>query len=568
MLRLTVVAAALSFAACQCTTRASEHTYACVGDADCAEGFTCVALVCTLHGGTAGGGEATAGGGAPAGGGTAGGNTTAGGGASAGGGAATAGGGMGTGGGVPPTSLVFTTTPPSPLPAGTCFPAIVEARLGASPQAVTVDSPIGLTAASDAGVGARFYASSNCATSVSAVTLSANQSTAAFWVKPITGGAVTVAADTSFGQATQNLTVLPAVRRGSNCGFQTAMTTDDGGSVPDTFSSCTIAPAQLDTAHTVVFFQATTSGGGVEGFEIRCRMTNTTTIACDRNGGGPSAPIHWQTLELPTGLNVQRGIRTCESPGPIVLTLPTPVVQQNSFVLLSMRGVGDLDDDNLYVASLTSPTRLELAYGLDAGNSSCNFGQLEWQVAELSGLTVSTGYEPDPLPVGEAQYLRMGLSPVGPNTALLTQLRTINLNDAVCRTMVRTSMPSPSSIAASRGAGNDAGCVAGPILQLAWQRLDFGSRGSVQTRTVTMESGDSTQNVTISPVDVTRTLVFASSQAAAGQSSGETNYAGGGHLFGEGAARLELVGPTTVRVQRSRSSNRGVITFYVVEIEP
>ncbi len=134
-MRLTA-AAALSLAACQCGSGATEKTYVCGTDDDCADGFVCVGLVCAPKG------TATAGG-AAAGGGTAGGASDAGGmgtagGASAGGstaGGASAGGtGTGAGGGVPPTALAFTTTPPTPLPEGTCFPAIVEARIGPTPQ--------------------------------------------------------------------------------------------------------------------------------------------------------------------------------------------------------------------------------------------------------------------------------------------------------------------------------------------------------------------------------------------------------------------------------------------------
>ncbi len=103
-----------TLAACTFEPRAGGHTFACVSDADCIDGWACVRQVCVEGGGAAGGGSA---GGQTAGGGTAGGESAGGdggGGGSAGGGTAGGGSSGGTAGGAAS----------SPLPQNTREPAI------------------------------------------------------------------------------------------------------------------------------------------------------------------------------------------------------------------------------------------------------------------------------------------------------------------------------------------------------------------------------------------------------------------------------------------------------------
>lgn len=85
---------------------------------------------------------------------------------------------------------------------------------------------------------------------------------------------------------------------------------------------------------------------------------------------------------------------------------------------------------------------------------------------------------------------------------------------------------------------------------------------------MTLPSGTSTLAVPISPVDVTRTIVFASSQAASGQGCGETNFSSATSYLGEGNARFELTTSTNVQVNRQRNGGVAVFTFYVVELDP
>jgi hypothetical protein len=132
--------------------------------------------------------------------------------------------------------------------------------------------------------------------------------------------------------------------------------------------------------------------------------------------------------------------------------------------------------------------------------------------------------------------------------------------------MIRGAMPSSSSIAFTRSAG-DGGCLVQAMENLSYERVDFGTKGLVREYTATFAPGTASRSVTITPVDTTRTLVFASSQIAAGQGAGETDHDGIA-LFNEGAFQLVITNATTVTVTRVESTSTAIVTFYVAELVP
>ncbi|MBS1150823.1 MAG: hypothetical protein H6Q89_2521 [Myxococcaceae bacterium] len=515
-------------------------------------------------GGGAGGGAAGGAGGGAAGGAGGGAAGGAGGGAAGGAGGGAAGGAGGGGGALPPTSLVFTTSLPTPLLAGACVLSTVQARRLTVPTAVATNTTVGL---SEVAVGtARYYSDAACTTTVTTTTIPAGLTDASFYLKPLTGGTTTQSAAAPFGSASRTLNIVGAVRRGS-CGFNGPTTLSDGGTSEDNTASCSISPAHQNTGHTALFFQATTTSSSGGTAAVRCRLTAAGTVSCNRNDGNSSGTVHWQTVELPTALRVERVTGSCTGPA-FTATLPAAVDPAKSFLLKSYQtSSGDIDDEDLIIAQLASPTLVALSLG--GATVACSGGSFEVQAVELAGAAVSRGLEDAGIPIGATSASVSALSATSLNTALLSQHAVPNSNEPTCNVLVRSEMPTPSSISFSRGAGVDAGCVAQPIYRMAWERIDFGSRAAVQTRTVTLPVGTATAAVNISAVDPTRTVVFASSQAAAGQSCGETSYVGTGNSYlSEGNARFELSSPTNVNVIRQRSSGVAIFTFYVVELDP
>lgn len=453
-----------------------------------------------------------------------------------------------------PTSLVLTTTPPDPVRGGTCLAASVEARRTGVPTNVLSATAVGLSV-SPAG-GARFYSDATCATSITNTTMAAGTAVASFFVKPLTGGANVITAAAPFGSANQTINTTPIVRRGT-CNFVARVDLPDGGATRDREVTCAVSPALTDLSASLVLSQATAvvSGSELGVAEVRCRLTSTTTMDCNRAQDLDPASVHFQIAEVP-GMLVQRA-SSFSCPGSITLT--TPVTLSRSFVLKAAANTTvNFDDEDALVATLTSPTTVSVFPTVCDG--------YDVQVVDWAGLTVVRGVIDGGLPTGVASDSVTGLAAAGLNRAVLVQPGVASGSPPICSAMVRAALPSGSSIAVTRAAG-DAGCPNDLLPSLAWERIDFGNRAVVREYTRTLAPGVASAVVTVTPVDPTRTVVFASSQIAGGQGAGETDH-GGSALFTESAFRLVLTNSTTVTATRAETTSAAVITFYVAELVP
>ena len=383
----------------------------------------------------------------------------------------------------------------------------------------------------------------------------------------MTGGSTTQSASAPFGTATRTLTIVGAVRRNTgSCNFISPIPLADGGSTDDLSVSCTISPAHQVLGHTALFFQATTSSGSAGTAMIRCRLTSTSQVLCDREVGNSSATVRWQTIELPRGFRVERTDGACQAPPPYTVMLPAAINPATTFLLHSYSvNSSSLDDDDLNTFRLMSGTAVEIDRGLATAN--CSSGAYDIQALEVSGISVTRGSEDAGMAIGATSVTVSGLTAASANTALLSSNTAPDTNEPICNVLVRSEMPTPSSLRFSRSDGVGGACAVEPVYKIGWERIDFGSRAKVQVFTRTLGIGTASLPVAISTVDLTRTIVFASSQAASGQSAGETTYAGGNNLS-EGNARFELTSSTNVNVIRQRTSATGTFTFYVVEFDP
>jgi hypothetical protein len=106
-----------------------------------------------------------------------------------------------------------------------------------------------------------------------------------------------------------------------------------------------------------------------------------------------------------------------------------------------------------------------------------------------------------------------------------------------------------------------------PLESVLYERIDLGNRGVVREYSATFPAGTTSRAVAITPVDTSRTVVFASSQIGAGQGAGETDHDGTA-LFSEGVFQLVLTNATTVTATRAASTSNATVTFYVAELLP
>ena len=456
----------------------------------------------------------------------------------------------------PPNQLVYVTNPP-PLPilAGQCFLATVESRFNGTVAPVLNTSTVSLQAGPIGSL--RFFSNATCTTSISSVNILAGTSRANFYIKTISGGPVVATAIAPFGTAQLTFTVQGVVRRGS-CAMSSLQNT----------VNCPISPPQVSLGKTMLIYQATSSADQPLPSEIKCRLNTIDTVVCERDpsgsGAGSSATILWQTAELVSGLTVQRAYPPTCLP---TIPLSPPIDPDSSFVLSSFSGVGtNYDGDDL------TAMRLDADGGMvfmdNRGPQACT--GYEMQAIELSGVSTIRGSVPGMQP-GQRTASIVVTPPASPNSVVFNQTLlagAIPASTPLCALLVRASIDTPTSLVFSRANSSiNFNCITVGLTELVYERVDFGSRGRVQTFTVDLPNN--AQDVPISQVDTTRTLVFAGGQAAGGQASGETDYnnQGSGSL-GVGTARFDLFSPTNVRVTRGRSTSDATVMMYVLELEP
>lgn len=449
-----------------------------------------------------------------------------------------------------PTGITLSVQMPGQLQAGNCLSAQINVRNGLAAANVIANTPMFLSEVPAAGL--RYFSDAACTMALATPTVLAGQASVSFFVKPITGGNVTLTATSPWGNAQQTLNVLPAVRRG-NCQFNTLATNLD----------CPFSPSQVNDTRTAVIAQISTSSDDPDFALATCELgNNNNRISCDRVGAfgtlAGNTNVHWQTLELPAGLAVRHLKNNCNNP-PHTMNFMA-VVPASSFILKQLRSTGtNYGDQELGTAVLNAGGN---SFTWDTGSSQCNgTNAFDVQVVELSGISVVRG-------VADAGTAVTGLPSAGANRIALAQPRGNNVAAPVCSRLIRAEAATPSGVTFSRGAGlTDGGCQDPVLTEIVWERIDFGARATVQTFTTTLGAMVAQLDVPITAVDVTRTLTLSSTQAN-GLAGGETSYNTSAVFMGEGFARFELTSATNVRITRDHAVAPATFTFYVVQIEP
>lgn len=463
-----------------------------------------------------------------------------------------------------PDALVFSSSPPAMLRAGTCIGLSYETRKGSITMPVAATTSISFTAS---GGTVKYYSNVGCTVATTSALLASGASAGTVFARVMTGQtSVTLQATAGLlTPATVTVNASPIVRRGT-CTFppQTLTPLDGGvdGGVDAGFSvsmqlsaTCGLSGSVSSNTSTMLFIQ-TRSDQFSDG-EARCRLSSSSTVSCTRRAGEVGATVSYQTVDVPAGLRVIP-INSASCGTPIVL--PSAVDPSQSFVLKTVANQSILfDDEDATVFSLTSPTTVAL--------STTGCGGYDLQVVEWQGLSVVRGAIDGGFAAGVTSISRSGLAPAGLQRAQLTQASTVG-NGAVntCSFLARgTPLVSPSEVQLTRALG-DAGCANTPLTIAEFERLDFGSLATVQERTISLSSGNLTGSSAITAIDPSRTFVFASSQSAFGQGTGETNVPDGGAPF-EAAFTFDLPTPTSVTARRGNAGGAATVTLYVVQVE-
>lgn len=468
--------------------------------------------------------------------------------------------------GATPSSLVFTTTAQTKL-AGACSgTATVQAR-DIYGNAANVGANTAVTLSVVPAGGLTFFSNSTCTTQVASVTMAIGTSTASFFFKGTTAGSMAAAAATSFGSANQTEIILANVQTGT-C------------AVPNgtTGVTCMISPALLDTTKTMLFFQTSSYDNTAQSSNVRCRLTSTTALVCDRSGTGTAGfsgqvDVSWQTVELASGITVQHLSTTCGATTPFTVPITPVASTADTFLLGSgLRTGADQSGDDFYTLDL--PGNAGVEYEFDPSNP-CT---LDWagavQVVEIPGIAVTRGVT---APITGTGLTLTGLPPVNlASTVLLIDVTFDNLTvadygPAICARMFRAEMTAPDTITLTRGNGStDPACSTAPVHAISWQRIDFGTRARVQAVDAAMSFGFASATATIAAVDLSRSMALSSGQAIGGQGGGETDFSGD-DILGVATAQHLLPTSTSLRLTRNATSSTlgaGTWSAYVIEWVP
>jgi len=461
-----------------------------------------------------------------------------------------------------PTQLAFTASPPSPLRAGWCLPATVEARGPTmTPVAVQNDATVLLT--TNVANGSLFFIDAACTLPVTAVTIRSGTSATPLFVKPLSGVLQVLSANAPFGTGTLSISPVPIVRRG-DCTVQGSL------------EQCPIDPSAVGPAIPATpgrSFLITQSIGDVGSsaaapidVEARCRLQGSD-ISCNRRGGGLTrhALTHFQVVELPTGLFVQAASSgNCSGS----INLPVMVDPTRTFLLKSVVGVGaTFDQDDSVSVTLATPLSVTLSSNACEG--------YDVQAVQWDGVSVSRG-QLFPAAIGPGFFSSSVLLPLPSSTSTLVLSQPSNDFMAAagppCQVLGRAEVFSPNELRFFRGAGRS-NCVGTSLPRIAWERIDFGTRARVWSQTVTMTTNTQVFSIPIMPVDPTRSFVITSSQQLGGQGSGESTGISSSESTDSAVQTRLIVGMSpvvanAVEVVRQASTSTAVITFSVVQIDP
>lgn len=330
--------------------------------------------------------------------------------------------------------------------------------------------------------------------------------------------------------------------------------------------NCAIDPVLSDTTKTFMIFQATSSNNEPNNSSVRCYITSTSNITCDRNGTTGTVNIAWQTAEFPKGVTVQHLTPVCNVDGdgdPDITNVSITAVADmtETFVLYSHRTSGSTYDSNdPRTVRLTSTTNVEIH---QSGFASCAAGsEGALQVVEFDNASVTRGV------TSAMTGLSLGVGSLGSvtlsRTMLLYSYRYSGGGAVMCDRMVRGEMDTATSLSFTRGDGNSSCDTTNDINAIAWERVQFPTGTSVQQKEPSMAASTGSTTVGITSIDQGRSLIFAGGQHTTGQSIGEGSYTGD-DVIGAMVGRHTFTANDVMQVVRDDTNGTARWTSYVVQ---
>ena len=453
----------------------------------------------------------------------------------------------------PPTQLSVTLSG-QPLLAGECSPlsAVGSKDDFGNPS---VDQTVTVNLSAPAGSNVGFFSNSQCTSGITTTTVRTADGKADFYFKAKKGGTHVISATLGTRTASQSQTITSAVRTGA-CEIPANQST----------VNCALSPGLRELKKSFLIFQATTTDASPRASYVRCSLKDVNTIACARyNGSGAGAArIQWQVVELPQGISVQHVEKSCIAPATSLTFDITPVDLNRSFLLSSSLQDGEVASPNDFVTvRFRNNSQVDVQM---AAPGECDKETFSLQVVTFEAGAVFRGVagakNGSPLDV-TSNYT---VEEASRSVLLSTFQSAAPDTDKICNRMVRGAIgPAANTVRFSWGAGNNT-CESPGVAAVSWERILLPPTTGVQVRQVNIDNGQAQAIEPLTDVDVTRTLLLASTQVSSGQGNGETDHLNT-DIVGVATARLLLDSPTQLRVVRDTSESNASWTVYAIQLE-
>ncbi|WDT77126.1 MAG: hypothetical protein MPW16_07870 [Candidatus Manganitrophus sp.] len=340
-------------------------------------------------------------------------------------------------------------------------------------------------------------------------------------------------------------------------------------------------PTPVDPARAFLLFNTRHNHNEPTGAMLRGQILDANTLRFQqRTNASRPITIRWYVVEYPSGVNVQRGaVNQVDSiPGGQVqtnVTLPTPVASLNqAFVTWSKTPDPDhvtWDDNDPILGELINTTTLQFRATAPADATHT----IWWQVIEFTN--------PADIFVQKGTIGPTAMNQGGPTTQTVTATLPIAVDvsktfvlvgyrtsggsdDDVGARMLRAQLTGPTTITIDRATRRNS-----RIEEITWQAIELRDGSTVQHGSEIFPNSDPQEIVNLAtPVDMTRSVSFASVQPAAGQSMGRSPYAPNNNsdsdYVGVGSVTMALSpAGDQITMDRSNTNSSADIGWFVVE---
>jgi len=320
--------------------------------------------------------------------------------------------------------------------------------------------------------------------------------------------------------------------------------------------------ASVDPARAFLIFGTRHDDNRPTGSMVRGRIAAADTLEFAREtflADTTTIEIRWNVVEYADGVSVQRG-EVAQTSTVVDVALPTPVAAvDQAFVTWSKtpaEGNAGFAGPQPILAELTSPSNLQIR----AGGASADH-LIWWQVVEFTN--------PGDINVQKGSITTMGTDlatvtatlspPMDPAKTFVLVGYNVTAGGAdIGKRMLRAVLTNSTTVTIDRAVIGD------PVSEIVWQAIELNDGSFVQGGSEYLASGTASKTVGIASVDMSRSVPFASVQAAAGQSLGRSPYVLD-DVLGVGSATMSLVSSTQLALRRTSTVEGTDIGWFVVE---